>query len=140
MSMLSEDTQFAKTEESIPSKEMHGLLLCASNMIKIIEGFQECKIPIHGCNIGVDALSQIVGLLSPPSQSKPRLRKYYSSVNLHLYEIARMTNQLKEYIVFWLNQSGHFNPSDLLGKFDLEKDSVSKWMEKSRNVIQPYWL
>ena len=84
-SKLSEDTLFSQTEESIPSKEMQGLLLCASNMIKIVEGFQECKVPLHGCHIGVDALSQIVGLMSPPSQYKPRLRKYYATINMNLY-------------------------------------------------------
>ena len=36
MSRLSEDTLIAKTEESIPAKEMHGLLLCASNMVQTI--------------------------------------------------------------------------------------------------------
>ena len=99
-SKVAEDTLFAQSEESIPVQEMHGLLLCASSMIKTVEGFQECKIPIHGCQIGVDAVSQIVALMSPPSQYKPRLRKYYANVNMHLYQLARLTNQLKENIVF----------------------------------------
>ena len=137
MSRLSEDTLIAKTEESIPAKEMHGLLLCASNMVQTIEMFQECKIPIHWCHIGVDALSQVVALLSPPHRYKLRLRKYYSNINLHLYEIAIKTNQLKENVIFWMNQFDRFNPADLLGKFDLEKDSVSKWMEKLRQVLRP---
>ena len=83
---------------------MHGVLLCASSMIKVIEGFQECRIPIYKVHIGVDALSQIVGLMSPLAQYKPRLRKYYSSVNTHLYQIAKLTNQQKENVVFWINQ------------------------------------
>ena len=105
----------------MPSKEMHGVLLCASSMIKVIEGFQECRIPIHKVHIGVDALSQIVGLMSPPAQYKPRLRKYYSSVNTHLYQIAKLT---KENIVFWINQKGYFNPGDNLGKLNINKDAV----------------
>ena len=75
LSRLTKDTQFAKTEESVPIRETHGILLCASSMVKTIEGFQECRIPLHGCYIGVDALSQIVALMSPPAESKPRLRK-----------------------------------------------------------------
>ena len=38
-SKLAEDTLFTQSQESIPSKEMHGLLLCASNMVNIVEGF-----------------------------------------------------------------------------------------------------
>ena len=96
-------------------------------MIKFVEGFQECKIPINGCHIGIDALSQIVGLMSPPSQFKPKLRKHYASINMHLYKLAQMTSQVKENINFWLNQEETFNPADKLGKFDINKDSVDKW-------------
>ena len=104
LSKLCEDTKFSKTDESVPVNETHGILLCASNMIKTIQGFKECGIPLHGCYIGVDALSQIVALMTPPTDSKPRLRRYYASVNTHLYEIAKQTNQQKENIVFWINQ------------------------------------
>merc|ERR1712208_273344 len=127
-SKIAEDTIFAQSEESIPIKEMHGLLLCADSMIKTVEGFQECKIPLDGCLIGVDAVSQIVALRSPPSQFRPRMRKYYASVNMHLYKLAKLTGQLKENVLFWINQKEAFNPADLLGKFDVDKDQVSKWM------------
>merc|ERR1712089_38349 len=43
-SKLAENTIIAQTQESIPMKEMHGLLLCTDSMIKTVEGFQECKM------------------------------------------------------------------------------------------------
>merc|ERR1712133_178566 len=139
-SKIAEKTIFAQTEESIPIKEMHGLLLCADLMIKTVEGIQECKIPVNGCLIGVDAVSQIVALRSPPSQFKLRMRKYYANINMHLYKLAKLTNQEKENVVFWINQKERFNPADLLGKFDIDKDPVSKWIELLRLVLQPPWL
>merc|ERR1712089_45796 len=139
-SKIAEDTIFAQSQESIPIKEMHGLLLCADSMIKTVEGFQECKIPIDGCLIGVDAVSQIIALRSPPSHFKPRMRKYYANINMHLYKLAQLTGQLKENIVFWINQKRAFNPADLLGKFDIDKDPGSKWMELAQRVLQPPWL
>ena len=93
---LAEDTIPAQSQKLIPTKEMNEILRCASNMIKVVEGFQECKIPINGCHIGIDALSQIVGLMSPPSQFKPKLMKHYASINMHLYKLAQMTSQVKE--------------------------------------------
>ena len=42
--------------------------------------------------------------------------------------------------MFWINQKGAFNPSDLLGKFDIDKDPVSKWIELLKLVLQPPWL
>ena len=36
LSKLGEDTKFSKTDESVPIYETHGILLCASNMIKTI--------------------------------------------------------------------------------------------------------
>merc|ERR1711905_51014 len=139
-SKIAESTIFAQSQESVPVKEMHGLLLCADSMIKTVEGFKECKITLDGCLIGVDAVSQIVALRSPPSHFKPRMRKYYANVNMHLYKLAQLTGQLKENIVFWINQKKAFNPADLLGKFDIDKDQVSRWMELAQKVLQPAWL
>merc|ERR1712115_345626 len=139
-SKIADNTIFAQTQESVPVKEMHGLLLCADSMIKIVEGFKECKITLDGCHIGVDAVSQIVALRSPRSHFKSRMRKYYANINIHLYKLAQLTGQLKENIVFWINQKKAFNPADLLGKFDIDKDQVSKWMELAKQVLQPSWL
>ena len=47
MSTLAEDKQINKSDESIPDKEMHGLWLAASNMLKAIHDIQETKIPIE---------------------------------------------------------------------------------------------
>ena len=59
---------------------------------------------------------------------------------MHLYKLAKLTSQLKENIVFWINQKEAFNPADLLGKFDVDKDQVSKWMNLAKLVLQPPWL
>merc|ERR1711955_38490 len=139
-SKISDNTIFAQSEESIPVKEMHCLLLCADLMIKTVEGIQECNISINGCLIGVDAVSQIVALKSPPVQFKPRMRKYYANINMHLYKLAKLTKQDKENVVFWINQKKRVNPADFLGKFDIDKDPVSKWIELLKSVLQPPWL
>merc|ERR1712002_1274499 len=139
-SRLSEDTLIAKTPESIPGKEMHGLLLCVSSMVQILEGLQECGFKVKSCHIGVDALSQILGLMAPPSQSRRSLRKHYASINVHLYTLANITKQVKEDIIFWLNQEEVCNPADKLGKFDIEKDPVHKWVKLQKEILQPDWL
>ena len=139
-SKIADNTIFAQSQESVPVKEMHGLLLCADSMIKIVEGFKECNITLDGCNIGVDAVSQIVALRSPPSHSKSRMKKYYANINIHLYKLAQLTGQLKENIVFWINQKKAFNPADLLGKFNIDKDHGSRWMELTQWIMQSSWL
>ena len=75
---LAEDTNSAQSQKSIHTKERHGILPCASNMIKTAEGFKKCKIPLCGRYTGIDALSRIVRLMSPPAQFKPRVRRYYA--------------------------------------------------------------
>ena len=92
MSKLVEDTQINKSEESTPGKEMHGLWLAGSNMLKAIQDIQETKIPIEAAYLGMDALPQVVGLTKPPHVLKTKLRKYYANINLHLFEIAKLTN------------------------------------------------
>merc|ERR1712089_12019 len=52
-SKIADNTIFAQSQESVPVKEMHGLLLCSDSMIKTVEGFQECKITLDGCLIGL---------------------------------------------------------------------------------------
>ena len=54
-SRIAYDTIIVQTNESIPPKEMHGLLLCTSTMIKLVEGFSECNIHLSGCNIETNA-------------------------------------------------------------------------------------
>ena len=88
---------------------------------QIKERFQECKIPLYGCYTEIDALSQIVGLMSPPTKFKPRVRKHYANINMHPYKLAQITDQSKE------NIKETFSPADKLGKFDINKDSVDKW-------------
>ena len=57
MSKLAEYLQINKTDESIPDKEMHGLWMTASKMLKSIQVIQETKIPIEAAYLEVDALS-----------------------------------------------------------------------------------
>ena len=140
MSKLAEDTQINKTAESIPDKEMHGLWLAASNMIKAIQDIKEAKIPIEAAYLGVDALSQVVGLMKPPHVLKQKLRRYYANINLHLFEIAKLTDQKKEDIIFWIDQKDQPNPADKLGKFDIDKEKVDKWMDLAKEVLFPPWL
>ena len=59
---------------------------------------------------------------------------------MHLYKLAQMTNQVKENIIFWLNQEETFNPADKLGKFDIDKDPVNKWTSLALEVLHPEWL
>ena len=126
MSKIAEDTKANKTVESIPDKEMHGIWLAAANMVKIIQDIKETNIPIEAAYLGVDALSQVVGLLRPPDMLKQKLRKYYANINLHLFEIAKLTNQRKEDIIFWIDQKDQTNPADKLGKFYIDKGSVER--------------
>ena len=37
-SKIADNTTFARSQESVPAKEMHGLFLCTDSMIKIAEG------------------------------------------------------------------------------------------------------
>merc|ERR1712002_1018686 len=140
MSKLAEDTQINKTAELILDKEMHGLWLAASNMIKAIQDIKEAKIPIEAAYIGVDTLSQVVGLMKPSNELKQKLRRYYANINLHLFEVAKLTDQKKEDIIFWIDQKDQPNPADKLGKFDINKETVDKWMELATEVLSLQWL
>ena len=79
-SRIAYNTIIAQTNESITAREVHGLLLCAGNTIRFVEGFIECNIPLSGCNIEADAPSQIVTLSSPPCNSKSCMEKYQISL------------------------------------------------------------
>ena len=69
---------------------------------------------------------------------KPKLRRLYANINLHLFEIAKLTKQKKEDVMFWIE--GAANPADKLGKFDIDKDSVEKWIGLAKSVLAPKWL
>ena len=83
-------------------------------------------------------MSQVVGLSRPPQSLKSKLRRLYANINLHLFEIAKLTKQKKEDVVFWIE--GASNPADKLGKFNIDNDSVDKWINLAKNVLQPKWL
>ena len=67
MSKLVKYTQTNKSEEFTPGKEMHGLWLAASNMMKAIQDIRVLYLPLEAAYIGVDALSQVMGLTRPPT-------------------------------------------------------------------------
>ena len=71
---------------------------------------------------------------------KTKLRKYYANINLYLYNIAKLTNQKKEDIIFWIDQMDQLNPADKLSKFDNDKDKVARWMDLATYVLFPTWL
>ena len=54
---------------------------------------------------------------------------------LHLFEIANLTGQKKEDIVLWIK--GASNPANKLGKFDINKDLVEKWISLANQVLSP---
>ena len=74
-SRIAYNTIIAQTNESITAREVHGLLLCAGNTIRFVEGFIECNIHLPGYNIEADTPSQIVALSSPPCKSKSYMEK-----------------------------------------------------------------
>ena len=99
MSKLVDNTRINQTEASIPDKEMQGLWLAASNALKALQTIQETKITIEAVYLGSDALSQVEGLSKPLQALKPKLRRLYANINLHLFKIANLTGQKKEDIV-----------------------------------------
>ena len=75
MSKLVQDIKIKKTAEYTPGKEMHSLWLAVSNMLKAIQDIKEINVPLQAVYIGVDALSQVVGLTRPPHILKKKLQK-----------------------------------------------------------------
>ena len=71
---------------------------------------------------------------------KLKLRKYYANINLHLFKIAKLMDQRKEDIIFWIDQKDQPNPADKLGKFNIDKEIVDKWMDLAKEVLFPPWL
>ena len=99
MSKLVDNTKINQTEASILDKEMQGLWLAASNALKALQTIQETKIPIEAVYLGLDTLSQVVGLSRTPQALKPKLRRLYANTNLHPFENANLTGQKKEDLV-----------------------------------------
>ena len=89
---------------TIPPKESHGTFLAASSLVKIAKLMTELQFPIHSVYLGCDALSQVSALSSPPTQLEGSLKKYYSSINMHLMELMKyVKHQTKDNIVFWFS-------------------------------------
>ena len=79
-----------------------------------------------------------MGLSRTPQALKPKLRRLYANINLHLFVIANLTGQKKEDIVLWID--GAYNPADKLRKFDIDKDTVEKWISLANQVLRPSFL
>ena len=72
-------------------------------------------------------------MLSPGSRAnettsiiKAKTEETLVNINLHLFEIAKLTKQKKEDIVFWIDQKDQPNPADKLEKCDIDKDKVTR--------------
>ena len=112
--------------DSIPDKETHGIWLAATNIVKAIQNIKEANISIKTTYLGVDALSQVIGIMRPPQVLEQTLRRYYANINLHLFEIAKQTDQRKVDIISRINQKYQLNPANKLGKFNIDKENVEK--------------
>ena len=59
---------------------------------------------------------------------KQKLRRYYANINLHLFEMAKLMDQGKQNIIFWINQKDQPNPADKLENLILiRKTWTSEW-------------
>ena len=90
---LNKDSQLLS---SIPLKETHGAFFAVSSLMKVAKLMTELGFPLNSIHLGIDALSQVTALLTPPAHFTGQLQKYYSSINVHLYELAQITNLFKE--------------------------------------------
>ena len=52
--------------------------------------------------------------------------------------MAKLTKQKKEDVIFWIE--GAANPADKLGKFDIDKDPIDKWIKLAKHVLAPKLL
>ena len=52
--------------------------------------------------------------------------------------MANLTGQKKEDILFWIESAA--NPADKLGKFNVDKDPVERWISLANQVLFPAWL
>ena len=101
---------------------------------------------LNSIHLGVDALSQITVLLTPQQKFKGQIARYYANVSMHLFELAKITGQNKEDIIFCLNPikvidcHQTYNLADKLGKFDLEKDTSDLWVKHTKAILNPPWL
>ena len=43
-------------------------------------------------------------------------------------------------MVLFLDQKRHFNPANMLSKYNLHNDSVELWIERANKVFKPDWL
>ena len=109
LSKIAGTTKDVSLMRTIPLKESHGTFLAASSLVKIAKLMDELQLPIHSIHLGCDALSQVSALSSPPSQFESNLKKYYSSINMHLMELTKyVKHQTKDNIVFWFSQWDKF--------------------------------
>ena len=137
---ISDQTKAGQLLSSIPRKESHGQLLACDAMLRIAKLMKELDIPLSKVFLGVDALSQLIALGSSPTRFHGVLRKYYVMINLHLFELAKMTGQQKQDCIFWFDQKDRINPADLLSKFNLNDDTADLWLHKTKTVLNTDWL
>ena len=102
--------------------------------------FKTLNLPIKKVYIFCDAIAHIIALKRSPSCYKAPYNKLYAEINSSTYQMGNLTLQPKETIVRFLQQKVYFNPSDLISKFDLDRDSVAMWILKTQRSFHPGWL
>ena len=51
-------------------------------------------------HLGLNTISQIIGFESPPAKFKEVMKRDYTDIDVHLFELAQFTNKKKEEIFF----------------------------------------
>ena len=118
---------------------MHGLYLAANSLASSLKTFIEIDIKIDCVYIFSDTISQILSLEKSLSRFEPPFTKYLADIASQCYFLAENTHCKKEEIVYFIDQSCWFNPSDLLKKIDV-LESHEVWLSKTRQLLTPEWL
>ena len=108
---------------TIPKRECFGLYLSTCGANTLANLLKTLNLPINKVYIFCDAIAHIIALKRSPSCYKVPYNRLYAEINSLTYQIGNLTSQPKETIVIFLQQKVYFNPSDLISKFDLDRDS-----------------
>ena len=103
--------------DTVPKPEVHGLYLVTNSLIQNYQVIEEIKIPVTKVYIAKDTISTILALNKSPMPFPTPFCKYYSDINTHLFILANKTGQLKQELVFFINQGVNPNPVDFFNKF-----------------------
>ena len=125
---------------SVPQNEMYSTLQCSTLMLHVAQYMTGMNFKLTGCIVFIDAISVILSLSHHPTHYKALFRKWVSGINSNLYQIAILSNQKKEHVPLFLDQTVRTNFADLLTKFHLTKEDPLFWMELQSQLLTPHWL